>query len=81
MKKTTRSGSGSSATKLSEKDLKEYDFLSWLTPCIRLRQTQSKVTCTEESKDPDDEDDDENIPDVLKEETDNDSYACNNLSV
>ena len=38
-KKATRSGSGSFEVKQAEVELKKYDFLSWLTPYLRLKES------------------------------------------
>ena len=37
-KKATRSGSGSHEVKRTEKELKKYDFLSWLAPYLRIKE-------------------------------------------
>ena len=37
-KKVTRSSSGSHEVKQTEKELKKYDFLSWLAPYLRIKE-------------------------------------------
>lgn len=45
-KNATKSGSGSKEAEVAEKELKRYDFLSWLSPFLRLKQTINNLNST-----------------------------------
>ena len=44
MKDATRSGSGSQEASVAERGLKEYEFLSWLAPFLRLKATDDNLS-------------------------------------
>ena len=50
----TRSGAGSKEANAAEQELKRYDFLSWLTRYLRLKDTHSNLGETFSREDGDD---------------------------
>ena len=50
-KKASRSGVGIDATNVVEKEFRKYDFLSWLNPFLRLKNTKSNLSTISDEED------------------------------
>ena len=75
-KKATRSGAGSKEAERAETELKRYDFLSWITPFLRLKDTVSNFESQVEENEMEDNFDHESYSRESSSEVAYDDYSC-----
>lgn len=75
-KDATRSGSGSKEASAAERDLKKYEFLSWLAPFLRLKATEDNLSMYVPQQNTDVEESDSS-----KSDSDDEGSPVNNKSI